>query len=231
MDEEIRDVETQKRPEVPASSPGVLSSLDELLRRPELVVARAERRETAPLYRLLAGAVLCFAAYGVASGFFQGGGQVLVTAFKVPLIVFASLGLCLPSFYVLAALAGVEVSLRWLAGAIVGLAGMLGLLLIALMPIAWLFSVSTSSLGFIVMLHVAVWLTAVAFAYRFLGAISRERGGGALVAWTLIFILVSFQVASQMRPVLWRPDGMPVFSPQKMFFLEHVGRVFEDGSR
>jgi hypothetical protein len=28
-----------------------------------------------------------------------------------------------------------------------------------------------------------------------------------------------------MRPVLWRPDGMALFAPRKVFFLEHVVRI------
>ena len=213
--------------ELPATPRGVLAALDELLRRPEWVVRRADRRDTAYLLRVAVGAVFCFLLYGLVSGFFQGGGQILVTAFKGPAIIVASLALCLPSFYVFSALSGVEVSLPWLAGAVVGLAGRLGLLLVALMPVTWLFSVSSRSLGFIVMLHFAIWLITVGLASRFLTAAARKQGGKGLTAWIFLFLFVSFQVASQMRPVLWRPEGMALFAPQKMFFWQHLAEVFE----
>ena len=30
-----------------------------------------------------------------------------------------------------------------------------------------------------------------------------------------------------MRPVLWRPDGMALFAPEKMFFLVHFVRIVD----
>lgn len=204
----------------PEAPRGVFAALDELLRRPGVVIARSRRRTPSSLVYLLLGSLACCVVYGVASGFFQGGGQVLITAFKAPLIVFGSLLLCLPSFYVFSALAGAEVSGRWLATAMVGLGAMLGLLLVALMPIAWLFSVSSRSLPFIVLLHFVVWLVAIGFGYRFL-ALAFRGAGGMLALWILLFSIVSFQVASQMRPVLRRPAEVPLFAPQKVFFLQH----------
>ncbi len=127
---------------------GPLTALDELLRRPQAILHR-QRRDGQSLLYLAAGAFLCCVLYGAASGVFQGGGQILVAALKAPLIILVSLALCAPSFYVLSSLAGIEVSPRWLAATLVGLAGMLGLLLVALMPVSWLFSVSSRSLAFL----------------------------------------------------------------------------------
>ncbi|MCP4657959.1 MAG: hypothetical protein GY856_21330, partial [bacterium] len=199
----------------PEAPRGVFAALDELLRRPGVVIARSRLRTPSSLVYLLLGALACCVVYGAASGFFQGGGQILVTAFKAPLIIFGSLLLCLPSFYVFSSLAGAEVSGRWLATAMVGLGAMLGLLLVGLMPIAWLFSVSSRSLPFIVVLHFAVWVVAIGFGYRFL-ALAFRGVGGLLALWILLFSIVSFQVASQMRPVLLRPAEVPLFAPQKM---------------
>ncbi len=225
----------------PAAPRGPLGALDELLHRPQAIFGRARRGGPSSLFHIAAAAVVCFALYGAASGFFQGGSQILVAAFKAPLILLASLGLCAPSFYVLSSLEGVEVTPRWLAAAVVGLAGMLGLLLLALMPIAWLFSVSSGSLAFIAVMQLLVWIVAVHFGYRFLtAALSQRRtdgtsqvdgtsqAGGASrppIAWMVLFVLVSLQVASQMRPVLWRAEDEALFAPRKMFFLEHFARV------
>ena len=134
MDGTMRDdglEEEVATPELPAAPRGVLAALDELLRRPDWVIRRADSREVGYLGWMALGAIACFLVYGAASGTFQGGQQILVTAFKIPVIIVTSLALCLPSFYVLSALSGVDVSLRWLAVAMVGLAGMLGLLLVA----------------------------------------------------------------------------------------------------
>ncbi len=218
-----RDDEIQDPPAAPR---GPLSALDELLHRPQAIFDRSRRAGPSPLLWLAAAAVICFVLYGGASGFFQGGTQILVAGFKAPLILLASLGLCAPSLYVLSSLEGVEVTPRWLAATVVGLAGMLGLLLVALMPVTWLFSVSSASLAFIAVLQLLVWIVAVHFGYKFLIAASHANGASKpSMAWMVLFVLVSLQVASQMRPVLWRAEDDALFAPRKMFFLEHFARV------
>ncbi len=219
-------------PEVPAAPRGLLAALDEVLRRPWAVIGRADSGGGSSLPYLIGGALVCFALYGAASGFFQGGTQVWVAALKAPLIILASLLLCAPSFYVFSSLAGVEVSPRWLVATFGGLGAMLGLLLVALMPITWLFSVSSASLAFITVMQVCVWIVAVHFGFRFLGVAFENRGATRpSIAWVLLFLLVSLQVASQMRPVLWRDEGEDLFAPRKMFFLQHFFEVAagEDG--
>lgn len=209
---------------------GVLAALDELLRHPASLVVRARKGERQPLLALVAGAIGCFLLYGAASGFFQGGEQILITTLKAPLIVVASLLLCLPSLYVFSALGGIEVSARWLVTAALGLSGMLGLLLASLMPVIWLFSVSSTSLPFVIFLHFFVWLVALAFGYRFLHLATDQKCGGRLVTWTILLLVVSLQVSSQMRPVLYRPAEMELFAPQKVFFIEHLGQILDPES-
>lgn len=203
-----------------ASHPSVFGVFDLLLRRPAELFERAREEGVGPALRLLLGALVSCLVYGAAAGFFQGGAQIWVSSFKAPLIVLASLALCVPSFYVLSALAGVAASGRWLVTTLAGLAGILGLLLLALVPIVWLFSVSSVNLVSVVLIHVMIWTLALGFGYRFLAAAS-SGSRGPFGWWILLFALVSFQVASQMRPVLWRPDGMALFAPQRMFFIEH----------
>ncbi len=230
------DLDRDDEPRDPPAPPrGPLGALDELLHRPQAIFDRSRRAGASSLPWLAVAAVACFALYGAASGFFQGGGQILVAGFKAPLILLASLGLCAPSFYVLSSLEGVEVTPRWLAATVVGLAGMLGLLLVAMMPVTWLFSVSSASLAFIAVLQLLVWIVAVHFGYKFLIAAFRQRRTNGTqhahgeskpsMAWMVLFVLVSLQVASQMRPVLWRAEDEALFAPRKMFFLEHFARV------
>ena len=113
-------------------------TLDVLLRRPE------EARGANP-YVLLAGAVLCYVLYGLAAGFFQGGWSLGLAVMKVPLIILGSIALCIPSLYVFSALAGAEYTPRTFAIAVAGFCACRAALL-ALMPVIWLFSVSTISL-------------------------------------------------------------------------------------
>jgi len=190
------------------------AALDDLLRH----------RNTNRPFALFFGAILCYVAYGVASGFFQGGPQIWVTLLKVPLIILGSLALCIPSLYVFTALSGGEVDARGFARALAGFAGIAGLILIALMPVIWLFSVSTISLGFVVWLHIFAWLVALAFGRQFLvsafGSASRAAG-----LWLVLVLLVSLQMTTYLRPVLWRDAGQPLFAREKISFFTHLGEV------
>src|SRR5580704_18136391 len=95
--------------DVTVQEPGsVLSTLDELLRRPDAGFARA--RAGAPIgawaIRVFAGSLGCYVLYGAGSGFFAGGAQIGIAAVKAPVIVAWSTLLCVPSLYVFGLLAG-----------------------------------------------------------------------------------------------------------------------------
>lgn len=177
---------------------------------------------------LLGGALVGILLYGAVAGLFQGGNQVLVSAFKAPLIVGMALALCLPSLYVFSALSGARWSKQRLLATISGFAATLGLLLAALLPIAWLFSVSSRYLASAVWIHVLMWGISLLFGWRFLSLALRESGAGSgMFVWLLLFALVSLQVATFVRPVLWRAPKAPLFEQGKMFFLEHYGKVLK----
>ncbi len=124
------------------------------------------------------------------------------------------------------ALSGARWTRRRLLVSIAGFVGTLGLLLAALLPVSWLFSVSSRYLISAVWVHVVLWLVSLVFGWRFLGRALEENGaGGGMFLWLILFGLVSFQVATYIRPVLWRDPGQPLFESGKMFFLEHMGKV------
>jgi len=214
---------------IAASAPsGLFGVFNELLTRPLALVQRARAGGRLGAGRLFAGAFACYVLYGVAAGCFAGGGAVLLAAIKVPLVIALTFLLCLPSLYVFGAMAGVEWSPRRLLAVSAGFAGTLGLLLVGLMPVAWLFSVSSRYLATTVWLHILLWLLTVAFGWRFLRLALRETGArGVMLPWLLLFCIVSFQVATFLRPVLARDPGEAFFASGKLSMFENLGRVFE----
>jgi ketosteroid isomerase-like protein len=111
---------------------------------------------------------------------------------------------------------------------LVGFCAFLGVLLIGLVPIVWLFSASSRSLIFVTWLHVLLWLAAVMLAGRYLRTVLAEAGGrGVIVPWLLLFTVVSFQVVTLLRPVLWRAPSEPLLESrtEKLSFFEHLGRT------
>ena len=206
---------------------GAFGELNELLKRPVALVRRARDGGPVPV-RLLLGALVCFALYGVAAGCFTGGAGLWLAAFKVPLIIALTFVLCLPSLYVFGAMAGADWTGRRFWTVISGFAGTLGLLLVALLPISWLFSVSSRYLASAVWLHFFLWILALAFGWRFLNVALRESGSrSGLALWLVLFLFVSLQVATVLRPVIVRDKGDALFVQGKMFFLEHLGRIYD----
>jgi hypothetical protein len=207
----------------------VLAALDELLKRPAITVGRAGSADAARMSAYLGGAGLAASmVYGLAAGFFQGGASLLLAMLKAPLVLAASVLLCVPSLYITSALLGAHLSARrfWLA--VAGFAGMIGILMLGLVPIVWLFSVSSRSLGFVTILHALLWTLIVAFSARFLSLALRESGAQASPAlWVVLFLVVSFQVATVFRPILWIGPEARLFQSEKMFFMEHFSRIMD----
>jgi hypothetical protein len=207
----------------PREPRSVLGTLDELLRQPRAGFARARAGMPVRAWtlRALAGALGCWSLYGAGSGFFSGGWQIGLAAVKAPLIVAGSALLCVPSLYVFGLLAGAPLTRGRFAVTLTGFVGMLALVMAGLLPIEWLFSVSTQSLAFIVWLHLALWTIAMIFGTRFLRAAMPEVPTGALMLWIALFCLVSFQVTTFMRPILWREPNAAILAAGKLFFLDH----------
>jgi ketosteroid isomerase-like protein len=203
---------------------------DQLLKQPvatlRQVKASGQLRQT---WVLAAGALLAFLLYGLVAGSFQGGSQMAVAAWKAPVIVVLSALLCAPSLFVFASLLGASLTPRTLFTVLAGFCAFLGVLLVGLVPIAWLFSASSRSLVFVTWLHVFLWLSAVVLAGRYLRAVLAEAGGrGIIVPWLLLFTVVSFQVVTLLRPVLWRAPSDPLLESrsEKLSFFEHLGRTY-----
>ena len=153
-------------------------------------------------------ALVGLALYGVAVGSFQGGAQLARGALKTPLVVFGSLLLCAPSLYVFTGLSGGRPSLRRLLETLSAYAALLALILLALAPISWLFSAASSHAASVTLIHTLAWLAALVLAWQVLRSIAHARARHpVLVLWTFLLLLVSFQLATNLRPVLWHEEG------------------------
>ncbi len=207
-------------PEEPRS---IFGAIEEILKRPYDFAVRYGARGSGRSTRNLAtAAMLLVSIYGLASAFFQGGPTFLLAAVKAPIIVLASYLVCLPSLYIFACLSGSDVRLSRLANLMAGSAGMAGLFLLGMSPIAWLFSVSSASLVFAVAFHLGVWLIAAYLGLRFLFVVFHDLAERRiLVAWSVLFVLVSFQVATLLRPILVVGPGEPLVAAGKKFFVQH----------
>ena len=207
---------------MPDENATMFATLNRLLKQPETTARAIASGEKIPLAKVLGGALACFAIYGLAAGFFQGNAQIVIAALKVPIIIFGTALLCFPSFYVFTSLAGSELSLSQTIAILAGFCAVLGLLMTGMIPVAWLFSVSTRSILFVFWMHLIMWLAALVFARSYLrNAFQTPSERRAVRLWIFLFILVSFQMTTHLRPILWRDAGEGVLTAGKMSFVEH----------
>ena len=197
--------------------------IETLLKFPGRIIHELQNNWRAGLSTwLLAFALIGMATYGLVVGSFSGGSQMWIAPAKLALGTLFSILICLPSLYIFAGLAGIDVRLRTVAGVLFAAVALSALLLIGFAPVAWIFSQSTDSIPFMGGLHLILWVIAIGFGLRLIGAMGGLLGGsagGQMKLWSLIFILVCLQMTTTLRPIMGRSDR---FLPgEKKFFLTH----------
>lgn len=181
--------------------------------------------------------LLFTAAYGAIMGLFQPGLQTLYSAAKLPIVVLGTGLLCTPTFYVFNAILGSRFTFRQTLATVLFLGSSTALVLVAFAPIAWFFTVSTNGAGFLVLLHLLVFLIATGYgigtlntARRYLNYIDASHtpiNGGFLVVWFVIVLFVALQMAYYFRPLFIPDADVPlVFHEGKRgLFFEAFGRL------
>ncbi|MFO7871702.1 MAG: hypothetical protein R6V03_09760 [Kiritimatiellia bacterium] len=203
-----------------------------LLKAPSRVadaIAHQRKELVSAAVSLLVVAVVCHAVFGFAVGLFGGWSVALMDVVKAPLVAVCSLLLCFPSLYVFACVAGSPLSISQTVALGCSCLAMVGLLLVGLAPVAWLFAVSTESLSFIVILTLFIWLIALSFAARYVGKLRANplfQKQAGIKMWFLILIIVTLQMTTCMRPMLAKPEK-GWWTGGKQFFLSHFGSTFE----
>lgn len=221
------------RPHEPMEKePGIASVIDALLKSPSrLLYEWQEGRRGAVLGSLAVICVGSFAVFGLLLGLFAGGTQL----WAVPLKVLAGAALSglitLPSLYVFASLGGLDMTLRRASGLLVSGLALIGVILSGLAPVLWIFTQSTNSIGFMGFLVLIFWLTACGFGLHLVQKNARTFGSGAagyLALWTAIFLTVTLQMSTSMRPLLG-PAAETILPTEKRFFAEHWFLTLTEG--
>jgi hypothetical protein len=214
--------------DAPPESSNILATLLKSPQRIALIIAgNRDLFRNGAIFLLCA--TLSHAIYGLALGLFDGWQAALMDIVKVPLIALSSLLLCFPSLYVFACVGGTPLTLRQTFALGSSCLALIGLLLVGLSPVAWLFSVSTDSTSFVVLLALVIWFVAICFAMRYIGKLRDvtlfNRAPG-IRFWFFIFALVMLQMVTCMRPILAAPkEGW--WTSEKKFFFAHFVQSLE----
>ncbi len=211
-------------------NPGIVSTLEAVLRRPGSIIHHLEKSSPGPIILLL---ILCSASsllvFGFVVGTFSMGQNLWVSPLKIIGGLFFASILCLPSLYIFSYLSDLEFRPATIAGVLATVVCLASLLLVGFAPVVWIFSQSTESVAFVGGLNLVVWIIAVWFGLGILSKSALALGGtrvGHLRVWMTIFLLVTFQMTTTLRPIVDEQDLL--FNPEKKFFLAHWFECLSD---
>ncbi len=160
--------------------------------------------------------------YGLVVGSFSGGQQYWIAPLKIIIGLYLSALICLPSLYIFACLGQAKIGFINAIGNLLIALTLIGILLIGFVPVAWVFSQSTTSIPFIGFIHIVIFLITLLVTYRLLWQALQtvsEQKNSFIALWMAIFILVSLQMCTSLRPIIGTSD---YFLPTgKKFFLSH----------
>ncbi len=220
------------------ATPGALVQVDDFLRgtgnfHPSTAPSRPWW--WLPLMILFFGAIYggCMGSYHFVS--LERTRQVLYSAMKVPLLLFASTLLCLPGFLVLNTLLGLRDDLRDSLQAILASQAGLSVTLAALGPITrfWYFSVENYRAALLfngVMFAVATVAGHILATRYYRALIARHRYHRiAQYAWLIAYAFVGVQMGWTLRPFVGSPDMATTFlrdEPLSNAYVVVAGLIF-----
>jgi hypothetical protein len=193
-----------------------------LLRSPRALVGRLAEPGHGAILPFIGIAILSMAAFGLVLGSFAMGTQLWAAPLKITAGLLIAGIICYPSLYIFSCLAGSRAGAGQLAATLAGMLALAGLLLLGFAPAVWIFTQATDAFGFMGALALIPWFVALAFGFRFLetavgltGATSR----GPVFVWSCIFLMVTLQMSTSLRPILGRSDRL--LTDEKKFFIQH----------
>ena len=172
---------------------------------------------------LILVAVVCLSAFGFVIGTFSWGSQLWAAPLKIVFGLIFSALICLPSLYIFTCIGGLEARFSSVVGMLCSILALSGLLLVGFAPVVWLFSVSSTSIIFIGFMLLILWLICVGFGFTLIfraGQVMGMTNTGHLFIWCLIFLLVTIQMTTSLRPIIGESDALFSFE-EKKFFLEY----------
>lgn len=184
------------------------------------------------LSKLTALVLITMSITGLVVAAFSGGLQFLVVPLKLSAGMLACALLCLPSLYIFSSLAGASQSLRETAVALLMGVALIGVLLVGLAPVSWLFSQTTSSPVVMGSLHVAALLVSSWFGLSLVRRVLVSLNGTSLSGlrqWSVMFVLVVLQMSTTLRPLVGPYEGRII--GDKKFFAEHWSEAATSGER
>ena len=213
-------------------TPGLLGVAEALLKEPGRVIFELSRGRAAPvtlLMLLIAG--VCLTGYGLTVGVFSGGDQLWAAPAKHDAGALLTILICFPSLAIFSCLAGATTKLREVFGALVSVVALYSILLLGFGPVSWVFSQATDSVACMGVIHLLFWIIGLYYGCRLLfGTFGFLDGRNTrhLGVWTVIFLVVSLQMTTYLRPIVGSSEKL--LTSEKKFFLAHWAETIQSST-
>lgn len=209
----------------PLKETGFSYILNNLLKKPLSIIYEIKHREHTQNIQpyLLLITLVGLAIFGAVLGMFSGGHQLWAAPVKIVGGVFFSAIICLPSLYIFGALGGMDAKIQQVIGLMLTFLAITSLLLVGFAPVLWLFSTSSNSLMFFGFLSITLWILCLIFGLRIITRASQCMGGRKgihLTVWSIIFLMVTLQMTTTLRPIIG-DYGKFFNTEEKQFFLQY----------
>ncbi len=208
------------------------ATVNQILSAPRQVAERCQRQEDLlDLTRVaLVMTLACTAGFGLVLGSQRDLEQSLMAATKLPAVWLATLALCAPGFYSIAAALGQYLRFRTLIALILSATARSSAVLLALSPVLWFISDAlpdtARSYHQIMFTAALIYGLAGAFGVALLARGFRLSGRSltTLVGFAAMFFSVAGQTAWSLRPFVGRPAQaeVPWFRSPEGTFLDAV---------
>jgi len=164
-------------------------------------------------------AVFFACVYGAVLGCFGDFPQVFASAAKVPLLLFATLLICLPALFTFNIILGSKLSLKQTLAILLASNYLIAIILISLSPIVFLFVLTAGRHDFISLMNVGSFtiagLAGVRLLWRGMKYLSWRSGAepnfSLLFVWSIIYMFVGTQLAWRLRPFVGSPGEFAFF--------------------
>lgn len=214
-----------------STAPNVISKI---LKTPLAFILESENTEKGfgIAFKLLLLAIVTFGVFGVVVGMFSWGQQIWMAPLKIIGGLLFSCLICMPSLYIFSCLGGLDSKFITIVGMVFLMMALAGFLLIGFAPLVWLFSASSQSSTIVGGLLIFIWLATVGFCLFRLFRVGSALGmtnTGQLTVWSVIFVLVTLQMTTSLRPIVGTDNDLLQFE-EKKGFLTYWGEQLENQS-
>ena len=208
--------------------------LSNLLRKPLSIFHELETKKVLwkiPITLILIS-VVSLTVFGFVVGTFSWGDQIWAAPLKIVSGLMFSALICLPSLYIFTCIGGLEVRFSTVVGMLCSIVALSGLLLVGFAPVVWLFSASSTSAIFIGFMLLSLWMICVGFGFNLVFCAGKAMGMTNkchLLVWCLIFLLVTIQMTTTLRPIVGESDMLFNFE-EKKFFLQYWSEELQEAT-